>query len=866
MKKVSLFLAALVTVLGSMLFVAQPASAFIMDGCTSNAEEWNMGGLNQWKNPTGTAGTDDIIGRTFTSTDGATSFYGATGYEWFGGNSGLGLTSDKFWDDGEGSPEGRKPSTGAIAVCNGGNTTAVLNSFSGIFMPILWETSLIINGIASSLLEMSQSAGIITWFTDTIIVPFQQGSDTNGDGTGDGGGINQFYIVGISAVIGIGVIYYIILMGRGRAKDFGKQSAWQVVSIGAGVILLANPLFLTGASQWAVEKLGNGLSTMTSQVISNLVTEDTSSEMCLLGDNVAYPDGETITVGETTTRLPSKEVRQVVCQFWQATALAYYREAQFGTRQPIVLTPNADQPASSMTVEIPGLLNGPATGDLVALNLATRNLDPAEQAWLKAKAAANNTTTENSAMQLPLYGGSEALTGVFKDNPAAVYPAADIYANYPEVDATAGQVNGEGHHDRFEALTFGMGQQSQQVFGTYHGGGPTAIPTRGMAIMGLGLTSIGATGGVAIFSILSIMYQLFIGLMVLFLPLALVGMAMPMRWGKQIAKDFFSKIVENILLASLAMTFGVGSLIVTVVIPGLLPWGATNPQITLALSAIGLALMLFLWRKVVKGFRVKVPQVMGANDKTMWDVGSNATSAVGGVAKVAGVAAVGIGAAAMTGGMAGAVIAGKTMAKSTANDAARKASGGKLGNTFNSGKDAGSGVEAVVAKNLADPYETDSLETKLHKRAEEKKKARAEKAGGTYETLHERVEKEQSRAAEEKAARTERRAAHTEKTVSASSEPTPDMKENNKHLAQEIAAATAVAAPTSNLLTPSRPTGQLPTPNRVAHTIQNNETAGYTVKDSRAATRIPEANRATNAASDRGGETTSYAKNEEAGE
>jgi hypothetical protein len=657
----ALFIAFVITLIGSMMAITGPASAVpgLPDTCVTSASSWDLGEINSWTPPGGNDALKSVVGRSFTPVDdagvaGSSQFYGATGYEWFGGNDGLGLrfSGDTDTNVATGSPE---------EVCASGSF--IYSMMSGI-ASIGWNFSLTLNSLASSALELSQSAEIITWLGDNVIQPFQQGQDLNNDGTGDGGGLNDFWIIGIAAVVVVSVGYSVVLIAKNRLKESGKSVVWTVGAIVVGSTLLANPLLLPNAAQKGIELVGNNLSSLAATVVSGWVNDGETATMCRLDDSkVNYSEGAKINVDGEAVKLTSVPVREITCSFWEATSLRAFRDAQFGTGDPVLST---SPDVSALAVTIPGLADQPKAGDLVAYTLATRNLSPAEQVWADAKAKADGVSVDSDSVQLPLKGGfGTSKNQYLSGNELAVFPAAGVNAGY-DIPAGTGTYS-VGHADRYERLVTEMSGQPRRVFEQYTGISALAFASTVENSASMLFSSVASTLSVLFFALLSLMYQLMLGFMLLLLPIPLIGMALPFRTGSKVAKDFFGNLGENVILASMAMVFTVLSLVFTVVLPGRIPILSTQPLLMGVAGVVGSIFLIMVWRRVAKGFRTKAGQAGNYNTNSGWDVGGKVGQGVGTVTKTVGKAAIVVGAAAATGGVAGAAAASTMMAKGAAN-------------------------------------------------------------------------------------------------------------------------------------------------------------------------------------------------------
>ena len=804
--------------------VAAPAAQawFLPDTCVvESRDRWVAPAPTQWRDPAGATAAESPVGRTFTADDGTTYNYGATAREWFGGTSGLGLTSSNFV-----SQQGYDANKSIQSACESG----LLSGTASKLISWFWTPAMSLNDLSANVLEASQVASIIPWFADTIIVPLQQGNDTDGDGKGDGAGLNDAYYGGIVIVFAIAIGYGVFAAAKGRFKATGKNLVWTIGMVGISGALLSNPLILPTAGQWAASNIGTAFSSVASTAV-RAAGDDANTAWCTLDDTVNYPAN--LTTGGGTTPVPSKAVRQIACDFWDATAVSSWRLGQFGTRGAVVTANAAGWSKAtqdpSIAVNIPGVLVQPEPGDIAALHLSTQTLNPAEQRWLEAYLAANPGVSADTVIATKLAGGAGVEGTLNEDIPEAAYPASEIYSAGVGVGA-----QNLGHQQRFESLVDRVSDLPGGTYASWSGVSDSAPAQRFLALSGLVTNSMTATLSVGIFSVMTLYYQFLFGLMLTFLPLAMLGMALPFRSGWQIAKDYFSKLVENIILVCAAMVFSIGAVFTSVVVPNLFLGDSLGGEAAAHLmrpliAGIGLVALLIAWNRVRKGFRSKIPQVMRANDRTIWDVGSVVGEKMGSAAKTAAVIGGVVAVGAATGGAAGAALASKGVARQAATSAVY--GGGPVASTRR-------GATAHLKSTFADsiPGDDTSLKRMVEERSERKAQRRAARVGADFETTEQRearVEQEKEEAAIDREARV-RAKAWGQQIAQA-----PQVHTNGAPV-EVVEPVTETVAPVSPLIVPPRSSAPTSTPHRY---VQGSAGSGFDVVDRRAATVAPPAKR-----------------------
>lgn len=743
------------------IIIAAPAAnaAVIPDTCKQDKRgEWVLSSVTPWSSPY-PAGRDLIASNVYEpggSGDGpgggAKAYaYGATAYEWFGGTNALRVTS---------TPHLTHMAIDNDPIIAAGCGVGFVARIFGEFAGFAWNMMLPVFDISLRALSISQSGWAVEALTAPWLDRVLNGEDTDGDGERDGAGTADIFRAGIILIVVIAVGYAIILVARGKIANAGKQTAWTIFTVALSGVLLANITLLPTLAQWSINTFGGALSGVTSQIMSTWVG---GANWCSLDDSINYPDSVRIqrTVDGQVTELkpPSKTSRELTCTMWDLMLVENWRLAQFGTRDNLQTVDvegwySKSEKDSQLALTIPGLKNQPPAGDIATLQLSALTLSPQEQRWVEAQIAADPTgqTTYEDLVTGPLAGGYDGRTlmsnndSLFDDDATRAYPLDEIAPG-------ATGLNSYGHQVRYEALIERMSDLGGTRWLDWSG---VSWDNRAIAI-GVGIVGTFAVLGVVLFfSVISIAYQFTFGLRLILLPITLLGVALPLRWGFQIAKDQLAKFVENLVMVILAGVFAIFGAGAMVAIPrtfeGLIfassnvatlgadealnysPAGAavgvSAAIFTHALSIITGVIVIILWWKARKALAGRSTKLMGAREESAWDPASKVSRKVkektkehaGTVTKAAVVG----GTALATGGAAGLAVAAKDVGAKTARAAMYNRGRGGIGAA------ARRGLNSTVIGNFADdlPFVDDE---EMKRKAEAAQEARRQRKNAKRE-------------------------------------------------------------------------------------------------------------------------------------
>jgi len=656
--------------------VAQPANA-VLDLCTTDgANESPLPELTQWTPPLASGAGADAIG-----TDG----YGATGYEWFGGNAIPFTTTGSF------DPENANPAVNSD--CANWLTGSYAKGMGGIY-GLLWSVGSAGNQIALWIYQTAQSMEFLGLIVNNVVNPVFAG-------VGDNDGFIDWYRGALVVVMILAAMWAAVRILQRRSKEAVTGLAWHLVFAILGLVLLANPGLLSGIVQVSYKTLSGALTSSTDNIASNITGASSQQNLCKLDSSIDY----SITEGSGRQM---KSTREATCRMWVATYLEPWARGQFGTSNPIA-TDGLDAEGTALdrwdaaaenkniTVIIPGLASQPDPGSLVALQLSALRVNPREQRWLDSQETAGQPSWSGLSA---LRGGEDEKDNYNLGKPGYAYPNAMKSRNACPVDGQC--VVNLGHQSVWQVLTDrATGHGDPSVASAWAGVSPVASDSRmnGLMLMSSGTLVLGGVS--TFFSVIMLTYQLLLGVMILFMGFALLGMAIP-GVGTQVARDFFARIIEYVIMLTVATVFLPLTVVLMTYIPDLiLPdvglaqygFGIGNILIRNVIALIVGVVMVVLFFRVRKSLRGR-QYVKGARAKSGWDVGGRiadtASKAVTTTAVVGAVAGVAV----LTGGVSAATMA-------AAGAGSKKLPGGPKGEAAGVGADGGEDAGAAGALTLA---------------------------------------------------------------------------------------------------------------------------------------------------------------------
>jgi hypothetical protein len=620
--------------------VATPANAFF-DLCTiDGAQSSPLPELTEWSPPLASGGGATSIG---------TPGYGATGYEWFGGGA-IPFVSTGSFDASFANPT-------VNSDCASWLTGNYAKGMGGVYS-LMWTMGSAMNQVSLWIYQTAQSTEFLGLLVNNIVNPVFQG-------VGENDGFIDWYKGALVAVMILAAMWAAVRILQRRSKEAISGLAWHIAFAILGLVLLANPGLLSGVVQVSYKTLSGALASSSDNIAANITGASSQSNLCQLDSSIDYNSSE-----ESGRQM--KSIRESTCRMWVSTYLEPWARGQFGTSNPIATDGitedgavaldqwNAATQNRDIAIEIPGLERQPEPGSLVALQLSALRVNPREQSWLELQEQNNN---QPAWVGMSALRGGEDIEGNYNfGKPGYTYPRAMVSANACPEDGAC--VVNTGHQNAWQVLTDrAVGHGNPSVASTWAGVSPIASDARFNGTM-LMFTGTAVLGGVsAFFSVVMLTYQLLLGVMILFMGFALLGMAIP-GVGTQVARDFFARIIEYVIMLTLVTVFLPLTVVLMMYVPDLiLPdvgvaqygFGIGNVLIRNTIALIVGIVMIFAFFRVRKSLRGR-QYIKGANARSKWDIGGRITDttskAVTSAALVGGVAA----AAIVTGGVSAAAL------------------------------------------------------------------------------------------------------------------------------------------------------------------------------------------------------------------